>query len=31
VETPKEIAISIVAEIIAAQKGELDSFRKKEE
>lgn len=30
-ETPEEIAISIAAEMIAAQKGKLDSFRKKEE
>jgi xanthine dehydrogenase accessory factor len=30
-ETPEEIAISIAAEMIAAQKGKLDFFRKKEE
>jgi len=30
-ETPEEIAISIAAEMIATQKGKLDSFRKKEE
>ena len=30
-ETPEEIAISIAAEMIAAQKGKLNSFRKKEE
>jgi xanthine dehydrogenase accessory factor len=30
-ETPEEIAISISAEMIAAQKGKLDFFRKTEE
>ena len=30
-ETPEEIAISIAAEMIATQRGKLDSFRKKEE
>ena len=29
-ETPEEIAVSIAAEMIAAQKGKLDFFRKKE-
>ena len=30
-ETPEEIAVSIAAEMIAAQKGKLDFYRKKEE